>query len=238
CGLSGAGEQRSALVASGRLPAGPGLFVHTSLNKMGTGQPESRPLPSPRHGAHEMSDRDLVDEVLRKDRKATAELVARHADDVYDYVKRRLAGRVDLVEDVVQETFLAAWGSLAGFQGEAPLRIWLLGIARHKVADHYRRRLREIVQWADDDSAVAEAVECPDPVEELSRHEVGRRAREVLAELPERYGLILTWRYWQQRTVRQMAIETGGSEKAVEQLLARARTAFKKRWNEQRSRAE
>ncbi|MGH8134547.1 MAG: RNA polymerase sigma factor [Steroidobacteraceae bacterium] len=206
---------------------------------MDTGQTEPRrPLPSPRRGAQELSDRELVDEVLRKDRKATAELVARHADDVYGYVQRRLAPRIDVVEDVVQETFLAAWGSLASFQGDASLRIWLLGIARHKVEDHYRRRLREIKQWADDDSAVAEAGEWPDPVEELSCHEVGRRAREVLAELPERYGLILTWRYWQQRTVRQMAIETSRSEKAVERLLARARTVFKKRWNERRATAE
>jgi RNA polymerase sigma-70 factor (ECF subfamily) len=205
---------------------------------MDTGQTESNPLPSPRRGAHELSDRELVDEVLHKDRKATAELVARHADDVYGYVRRRLGERADLVEDLVQETFLAAWGNLASFQGEAPLRIWLLGIARHKVEDHYRRRLREIEQWADDDGSVAETVECPDPGEELSCHEVGRRAREVLAELPERYSLILKWRYWQERTVRQMAIETGRSEKAVERLLARARTVFKKRWNERRSTAE
>lgn len=205
---------------------------------MDTGQTESRPPPSPRRGAHELSDRELVDEVLRKDRKATAEFVARLADDVYGYVRRRLAPRIDLVEDVVQETFLAAWGSLARFQGDAPLRIWLLGIARHKVEDHYRWRLREIEQWADDDSAVTEAVECPDAGEELSGHETGHRAREVLAELPDRYSAILRWRYWQQRTVRQMATETGRSEKSVERLLARARTIFKKRWNERRSTAE
>jgi RNA polymerase sigma-70 factor (ECF subfamily) len=197
-----------------------------------------RSPPSPRRGVQELSDRELVAEVLRKDRKATAELVARHADDVFGYVRRRLAPQIDLVEDVVQETFLAAWGNLASFQGEASLRIWLLGIARHKVEDYYRARLRESEQWADDDSAIAEAVECPDLVEELSCHDTGRRAREVIAELPERYGLILTWRYWQQRTVRQMAFETGRSEKAVERLLARARTIFKKRWNERRSKAE
>lgn len=205
---------------------------------MDTEQTESRPPPSPRRGAHELSDRELVDEVLRKDRKATAEFVRRHADDVYGYIRRRLAPRVDLVEDVVQETFLAAWGSLASFRGNAPLRIWLLGIARHKVEDHYRWRLREIEQWTDDDYAVAEAVECRDPGEELSGYESGHHAQEVLAELPERYSLILRWRYWQQRSVRQMATETGRSEKSVERLLARARTVFKKRWHERRSRAE
>lgn len=197
-----------------------------------------RSPPSPRRGVQELSDGELVAEILRKDRKATAELVARHADDVYGYVRRRLAPQTDLIDDIVQETFLAAWDSLATFQSQAPLRIWLLGIARHKVEDYYRARLRESEQWADDDGATAEAVHCPDPMEELSSHDAGRHARAILAELPEHYGLILAWRYWQQRTVRQMAVETGRSEKAVERLLARARTAFKKRWNERRSKAE
>lgn len=205
---------------------------------MDTGQTQAHLPPSPQRAVHELSDRELVDEILRKDRKATAELIARHADDVYDYVRRRVARRLDLVEDLVQETFLAAWSSLSSFQGEAPLRFWLLGIARHKVEDHYRKRLRELEQLASDESTAAEAAEFPDPVEERSYHEAGRRARKILAELPEDYGLILTWRYWQERTVREMAVETGRSEKAVERLLARARTAFKKRWNDGRSTAE
>src|SRR5215469_5033897 len=58
------------------------------------------------------SDRELVAEILSKDRKATAEFVARYADHVYAYVRRRLIPRADLVEDLVQEVFLAAWESL------------------------------------------------------------------------------------------------------------------------------
>jgi len=206
--------------------------------KMDTGDVEDRSLLPPRRGAHELSDRELVAEVLRKDRKATAEFVARCADGVYEYVRRRLAPRVDLVSDIVQDTFLAAWDSLATFQGDSPLRVWLLGIARHKVEDHYRRRLREVEFQPDDDSTVADRLNLPDPAEELSRRESGHMAREILAELPESYGLILKWRYWQECTVWQMSIETGKSEKAIERLLARARTEFKKRWNERRSTTE
>lgn len=90
-----------------------------------------------------MDDLKLVEAVLRKDRKATAELVALHADAVYAYIYHRLAPRVDLVEDTVQEVFLAAWENLSKFQGASSLRSWLIGIARHKVEDYYRARLRE-----------------------------------------------------------------------------------------------
>jgi RNA polymerase sigma-70 factor, ECF subfamily len=76
----------------------------------------------------ERSDRELVKEILSKDRKATAEFVARYADHVYAYVRRRLIPRADLVEDIVQEVFLAAWENLDKFRGDSSLRNWLLGI--------------------------------------------------------------------------------------------------------------
>lgn len=47
------------------------------------------------------------------------------------------------VEDLVQESYLRALGALAGFRGEAPFRIWLLGIARRTCSDHVRRRQRQ-----------------------------------------------------------------------------------------------
>jgi len=57
-------------------------------------------------------DQDLVAAVLAKDRKATAEFVARYADGIYGYVRARLAPRYEFVDDLVQEVFLAAWQSL------------------------------------------------------------------------------------------------------------------------------
>lgn len=85
----------------------------------------------------------LLVAVLQKDRKAAAEFVSRYADPVYAYVWQRLAPTTDLVEDVVQEVFLAALDKLHTFAGESSVLGWLLGIARHKVEDVYRARLRE-----------------------------------------------------------------------------------------------
>lgn len=44
--------------------------------------------------------------------------------------------------DLAQETYLRALGSLPGFRGDAPFRLWLLGIARRTCADHLRRTVR------------------------------------------------------------------------------------------------
>jgi len=66
-----------------------------------------------------------------------------HLDAIYAYVRRRLIPRVDLVDDLVQDVFVAALGSLGAFAGRSSLRAWLLGIARHKIEDYYRDCLKQ-----------------------------------------------------------------------------------------------
>ncbi len=66
-----------------------------------------------------------------------------------------------LADDAVQEALLAALQSAAGFEGKASLRTWLIGILKHKIADHWRRSAREAVAPAfdrtDEDDGEAEA---------------------------------------------------------------------------------
>jgi RNA polymerase sigma-70 factor (ECF subfamily) len=181
--------------------------------------------------AAEKRDRELVAAVLRKDRKATAELVERHADAVYGYARRRLMPREDLVEDLVQEVFLAVWARLAEFRGEGRLEAWILGIARHKVEDYYRGRLREPDPLGEEADTPAASVDVPPLDELLDQQRLLERAHRVLESLPEAYRLALLWRYWEKRSAREMAAATGKSEKAMERLLARARTQFRRSWD-------
>jgi RNA polymerase sigma-70 factor, ECF subfamily len=191
--------------------------------------PESR-KPATEAGFH--SDKELAAAVLRKDRKATAEWVSLHADSVYNYVRRRLVPRADLVDDVVQEVFLAAWESLDQFEGNSSLCNWLLGIARHKVEDYYRRCLRQAEMPLEEDYS-ASAPAGPQSLDEvLDRQRAEEKTQQILSQLAEPYSLILLWRYWEKRSLREIAGQTGRTEKAVERLLARAREQFKKKWNE------
>jgi len=186
-------------------------------------------LPARKNARAVDDDVALVTAVLQRDRKATAEFVDTYTDAVYAFIRQRLSPRLDLVEDLVQEVFIAAWENLNSFRGASPLRAWLLGIARHKVEDYYRRRLQSAQPL---EPATAEEL----PAEDLDmegiadRERTERRARQVLEELPERYRVALQWRYWEKRSARQMAKAAGRSEKAIERLLARAREQFRRRW--------
>jgi RNA polymerase sigma-70 factor (ECF subfamily) len=176
-------------------------------------------------------ERELVAAVLGKDRKAAARFVAAHIDAVYTYARHRLTPRADLVDDLVQDVFLAALNGLASFQGQSSLRAWLIGIARHKIEDVYRQRLRRpeaLDEWSGDgEASLAETIPIDDQIDTARRQ---ARARDVLARMPEHYALLLLWRYWEQRSTRDMAVAIGATEKSVERTLARARARFKELW--------
>jgi RNA polymerase sigma-70 factor, ECF subfamily len=176
-------------------------------------------------------ERELVVSVLQKDRKAAARFVAAHIDAVYAYARHRLSPAADLVDDVVQDVFLAALNGLAAFQGHSSLRTWLIGIARHKVEDVYRQRLRLPEALDDMDSVKEESLSATMALDErIDTARVSAKARQVLVQMPERYGLMLLWRYWEQRSTRDMAGAIGTTEKSVERTLARARAQFKELW--------
>src|SRR2546425_2935949 len=179
------------------------------------------------------NERSLLEAVLKKDRKATAEFVSRYADPICGYVSQRLAPRADLVEDLVQEVFLAALQKLDTFTGKSSVLGWLFGIARHKVEDLYRARLREPESLADiEDGPLSGPVALPEFDEMIDRARAQEKTQRILARLPEAYGLVLLWRYWEDHSTKEMAAQTARTEKAMERLLARARAHFRRLWDE------
>ena len=74
-------------------------------------------------------DRQLLAQSAAGDRAAFGELVGRHATSVFQYA-RWIVGNDNDAEDVLQQTFLAAWTAAADARADGGARPWLLGIAR------------------------------------------------------------------------------------------------------------
>jgi RNA polymerase sigma-70 factor (ECF subfamily) len=74
------------------------------------------------------------------DRIALAAFVRRAQPEVWRFCAAR--GDRETADDLTQETFVRALGSLASFRGESSARTWLLAIARHTAADAVRRAQR------------------------------------------------------------------------------------------------
>jgi len=107
----------------------------------------------------------------------TIELVT---PSLFRYASRRI-GREDVAEDLVQETWLAAMGSVASFAGRSTLKTWLTSILRRKIVDHHRRRRHEVE--VDENHLVTEPVMPTDRADDERAVEL---VRELLPSLPKR----------------------------------------------------
>jgi RNA polymerase sigma-70 factor (ECF subfamily) len=142
---------------------------------------------------------------------------------VYGYLLHR-AGAVTVAEDLTSETLEAAFravrrGAVTRVTGE-----WLIGIARHKLVDHWRRQAAEQRRL----SAVAAA----DPGRELAPPEPGdsfesTRAGRALLRLNPSQQAALTLRYVDGLSVPDTADLLGRTVAATENLLVRAKRAFR-----------
>lgn len=150
-----------------------------------------------------------------------AELRARLAGRMSDRLRRRVS-----VDDLVQETCLAAHGARADFEdrGEGSFRAWLLGIADHRLQDAVRRHTgtakrstqREVTRAGRPETAFFAAVQSS-PSTVAATEEQLQRIRDAMAELSEDY-----------RRVLQLALEEGLSLREVAEQMGRTREAAKK----------
>ncbi|MGU3497874.1 RNA polymerase sigma factor [Mycobacterium sp. C31M] len=139
---------------------------------------------------------------------------------VYGYFTRRCGDRAT-AEDLTSDTFLAAMDA-ARKAVPPPITVpWLIGVARHKLADHYRRRHDRF------SVPVAELPEPIDPTDHWDAELDRIVAESVLAHLPEQHRTVLALRYLDDCTVPECAELIGRTVGATEALLVRARRAFR-----------
>src|SRR5262249_41502079 len=100
----------------------------------------------PRHmtDASPATDDATLAAALSGDQRAFAAIVERHRSELRVHCYR-MVGSLDDAEDLVQDTFLRAWRSLAGFQGRSTLRVWLYRIATNACLDALAGRSRRFL---------------------------------------------------------------------------------------------
>lgn len=138
--------------------------------------------------------------------------------EAYRYLRPR-CGSTALAEDLTSEAVLAAVDRLAAGEIDRLTVPYVVGIARHKLVDHWRRterdrrRLTLLSGFAEE--AWTDTVFEPD------------RAAATLAELSPMHRAVLTLRYLDDLRVSDVALHIGRSVEATETLLMRAKRAFR-----------
>ena len=92
-------------------------------------------------GGRAMKEEELLEQARRGENAARTELVMRHGRRLFGLAAALLGGGDADVNDMVQETFLAAFdGGLKAFKGNASLATWLSGVLINRVRKLRRYR--------------------------------------------------------------------------------------------------
>lgn len=147
---------------------------------------------------------------------------------VYSFVYSRVAGDKEVTEDIVQETFICAMKGEEKYRGISSYKTWLCGIAKNKILNHYRDNIaKDKFSYIDELSFVEGTVD----VEISVMHNESKRIiLETLSSLKPVYRYVLIFKYMDDYSVKEIAKFLCKTPKAVDGILQRAKTSFKKEY--------
>jgi RNA polymerase sigma-70 factor (ECF subfamily) len=151
---------------------------------------------------------------------AFAEFYDDAAKRVFRYLARSVLGDRSIAEDLTQETFTAVVVAAQAGRPEALSLPWVMGVARHKLVDHYRRVARNDRERA---ACAATSELC-----ELDRFESSDpfQVLEIMRDLSPEHRIVLILKYVDGLTAQEVAVALDRSLDATNSLLGRARRAF------------
>lgn len=184
-------------------------------------QTDSNPLPLP------ILDDESVIGRVKQGEIALFEIVMRRYNQRLYRIVRSILGTDSDVEDVIQETYLKAYGHLDQFEGRSSFATWLTKIAVYEAMARARkgRRFQPLeVTMGDDESRVVELRSTlPDPEQNASQHELKRLIEEAVDHLPDSFREVFVMREIEQMNQAETAECLGLKEETVKSRLHRAR---------------
>jgi RNA polymerase sigma-70 factor, ECF subfamily len=186
----------------------------------------STPAPD-RTGDPSEDEGRLIEKSRQGDASAFTELVVLHQARVRAYIGGTISSRPDVVDDLAQEVFLSALGSIDSYKAEAPFGVWLLGIARHKTLMHLRREVRRLARETRSLEFVLADLRLR--VVESDEMNLARREQEIsalqrcLERLPPGGAEMIADRYFRARSISDIARQHGKREGTIRMSLLRLR---------------
>lgn len=173
----------------------------------------------------ERDDAALVAAMLAGDQRAFTQLMRKHKDNLYRFV-RGYVGDASEAYDLVQEAFVAAWHALPRYDRQRSFGIWLKRIAINKCRDWRRRRaVRAFFYKAEDIDRPGLDIAEPILTDNDSENELSR-LDNAIAALPSTLKEALLLSLAEDMSHRDIAETLGITAKAVEVRIYRAKRAL------------
>jgi RNA polymerase sigma-70 factor (ECF subfamily) len=182
--------------------------------------------------AYPETDREseLIAGLRSGDSQKTKKIFDIYFNRLYTFVFHEVDYNGPAAEDIVQETFIGAFQSAKKFKGNCQIYTWLVNIARHKIADYYRKMKHEIKNRSLDNqaSSLEQLMENgAASINFVESTEDRLIVEQALRDLPPDYRQTLVLKYVQEMPVAEISRVMKRSPKSIEGLLTRAKKALR-----------
>jgi RNA polymerase sigma factor (sigma-70 family) len=163
----------------------------------------------------------LINASQLNDRKAQMRLYDLYSLSMYN-TSLRIVRNTMLAEDIVQESFLKAFLSLAQFRREVPFVVWLRRIVINKSLDELRKKKNEFVQ-IEENTVPSEIYRQDEDAGREVNEELIQRCKIAINELSEKYRVIFSLFYFEGYDHDEIAQILGITASTSRSQLTRAR---------------
>lgn len=160
------------------------------------------------------NDEELVEKLRNPatQRKAFEQVVAMYGERLYWQIRKMVLLHDD-ANDLLQNTFLKAWGNLAFFRGDAKLSTWLYKIAVNECLTFLnRQRTQNQVSIDDADAFLLEKLKGD---EYFDGDDAQFKLQQAILSLPEKQRLVFTMKYYDEMKYEDMSEILGTSVGAL-----------------------
>jgi RNA polymerase sigma-70 factor (ECF subfamily) len=157
----------------------------------------------------EKTDLELVEDFRVGRNEAFNELVRRYRERVY-WIARRMTGRHEDADDVVQEVFVRVYQNLKKFRADASFYTWLYRIATNVSLNSVRKkRVREFVDFDEMDESLDSGSAYADAA--VLKKEFDAILQRAIEKLPPKQKMVFILRFNEEMSFEQMAQSLGKS---------------------------
>jgi RNA polymerase sigma-70 factor (ECF subfamily) len=185
-------------------------------------------------------DSALIKKALSGDQAAYQRLLARHKATVFHIVFKMVRNREE-ADDLVQETFMKAFASLASYREEFRFTTWLYRIAANAAIDSLRKQkieamsLDEPVETEEGTVGLEIADTAFNPEEDALKKEKGLSILDAIASLPPKYREVIELVHLKEKPYDEIAAILKVPVGTVKARIFRARELLKKKLKSLRS---
>jgi RNA polymerase sigma-70 factor, ECF subfamily len=167
-------------------------------------------MPPPPASDDDVPDHELIERWRRGEQRAARALVERHAGALARFAASQ--GVRDEVDELVQDTFVRAFGAIDSFRSDSSFRTWLFTIERRLMLDRRRsvRRRRDDTELNEGDAATEF-----DALDGLVAREMAEQIRRAVARLSPMQCDVFTLRVSEGMSYRDIAEVLGSTEGAA-----------------------